>query len=227
VPPAPADQVRAALRTVWTNLPVLLAGSVPVAAAWVALRALPTAYGWLALAGVGLVVLPTLAALVHGCEQLLADEDFGVADLFGTLVRTYRSAVVVTVVPTAAAVLTLLALHVWRLSHQGWVLASIGAGLAATVATALVAVVALPYRVRTGARPRETWLVSAYVVSRNLVPVLGVASALGLGVWAAAHLSFALVLLLPAPLALVWATALSTATRRSQAQLSTRATTRT
>lgn len=207
------------LRTAWANLPVLLLGSVPVAVVWVAVRALPPAFGWLALAGVGLVLLPALAALVHGCTLLLAGEDFGPTALVPTLVRTYPAAVGVTALPTASAVLTLLALHVWRLSHQPWVLASIGAGLAVSVVAGLVAVVAVPYRVATRAPLRETWLVSCFVVTRNLVPVLAVASAVGLAVWAASHLSFALVLLLPAPLALVWASAYSSATRRSQDHL--------
>ena len=220
--PASADQVRGVLSTIWTNLPVLLAGSVPVAAAWVAFRALPPAYGWVSLAGVGLVVLPALVALVDGCTLLLADEHFGLADVVPTLRRTWPRAVVVAAVPTAAAVLGLLALHVWRLSRQPWVLASVGACLAVTAVTALVAVVALPHRVRAAGDTRRTWLVASYVTSRNLVPVLAVVSAAGLTVWAAAHLSFALVLLLPAPLALVWAAAVATATRRSQVLLARR-----
>lgn len=218
VPPATVDPVRGALRTAWPNLPVLLAGSVPVAVAWVALRALPPSLGWLFLVGVGLVVLPTLAALVRGCERLLGGDDFGLADLVPTLLRTYPSAVRTAAVPTAAALLTFVALQVWRLSHEPWVLASIGVGAATTGVAALVSVVALPYALRPGTA-RQTWLVSGYVVSRNLVPVLGVVSALGLAVWVAAHLSFALVLLLPAPVALVWAAATTTAVRRSHARL--------
>lgn len=214
--PGSVEPLRGALRTVWANLPLLLAGSVPVAAAWVALRALPPGLGWLSLVGVGLVVLPALAGLTDACVRLLEDEDLGLADLLPLLARSFRSVLGVTGVPTTAAVLTLLALHVWKTNGEPWVLASIGTGLAVTVVTALVAVVAVPYRLRTAVPARETWLVSAYVASRNLVPVLGVVSALGLGVWVAAHLSFALVLLLPAPLALVWATASSTATRRSR-----------
>lgn len=222
VPPGSADQLHATLRTVWTNLPVLLAGSVPAAAAWVALRALPASLGWLSLVGVGLLVLPLLAGLAHGCVRLLSDEDLGLTDVGPLLVRSLRGAAAVTLVPTGAAVLTLLALQVWHRDHQGWALASVGAGLAVTIVTALVSVVAVPYRLRTAAPPKETWLVSAYMASRNPAPVLGVVSALALGVWAAAHLSFALVLLLPAPLALVWASAFLTATRRSQALLAAR-----
>lgn len=223
VAPDSTDEVRRVLSTVWTNLPALLVGSVPVAAAWVALRALPPGHGWLALAGIGLVVLPALAALVHGCTLLLSDEGYGLAEVVPTIVRTYRSSLAVTAVPTSTAALTLVALHVWRLTRQPWVLASVGACLAVTVVAALVAVVALPYRLRTRVDVRSTWLVSSYVASRNLVPVLAVVSVLGLGVWVAAHLSFALVLLLPAPLALVWAAASTTATRRSEARLGGRA----
>ncbi|SEQ87732.1 hypothetical protein [Microlunatus flavus] len=221
-PVSASGQRPGALRTAWSELPVLLLGSVPVAAAWAVLRSLPPGWGWLALLGVGLVVLPALAVLVRGCEVLLEGERVGVADLLLDLVRCWPTAARVTVVPTAAALLALIGLHVWRVSHQTWVLASVGACLAVTVATAVVAVVALPYVLRTGEPARRTWLVCSYVATRDLVPVLAVVSALGLGVWGAAHLSFALVLLLPAPLALVWACALATATRRSRARLASR-----
>lgn len=222
LPPEGTDASPGALRTVWPNLPVLLLGSVPVAAAWAVLRVLPGNHGWLAVAGIGLVVLPALAALVRGCEILLGEEHFGLADVAPTLLRGWPTALRVTVVPTTAALLTVLALDVWRMTQQAWVLASIGVGLALTAVAALVGIVALPYSLRTGEPPRQVWLVSCYVTSHNLVPVLGVASALGLGVWGASHLSFALVLLLPAPLALIWATAVASATRHSQDLLDSR-----
>jgi hypothetical protein len=222
VPPASSDPRPGALRTIWPNLPVLLVGSVPVALAWAALRVLPPGWGWLSLVGIGLVVLPALAALVRGCELLLAGDEFGLADLLPTLRGSCPRAVRVTAVPTAAALLTSVALGVWRQTHQTWVLASVGTGIAATAATGLVAVVALPYSLRAAGPWQQTWLVSGYIATRNLVPVLGVVSALVLGVWAAAHLSFALVLLLPGPVAMIWAAALVGATRASRVRLAAR-----
>jgi hypothetical protein len=216
------DQLRRAARVLVPNLPVLLVGSVLVAAGWALLRLLPPELGWAVVLGLGLVVLPAFAALLRGCEVLLADEHFGVLNLFRSLVRGYGPAVKVTALPTLVVVLTLLAADLWRVSHQSWMLASVGVGIAVSLVALYTGVIALPYFLRTGAAPVEGWLVSFYIASRNPVAVLAVLSATALVVWAAAYLSFALVLLLPAPLALVWAAAVTSATGSSQARLSAR-----
>jgi hypothetical protein len=83
----------------------------------------------------------------------------------------------------------------------------------------LVATMALPYSLRSGDTWREVWLVGVYLASRSPLIVLGILAACGLVVWAAAHLSFALLLLLPAPLALVWAAGAAEATRRGRHRL--------
>ena len=80
-------------------------------------------------------------------------------------------------------------------------------------------VIALPYALRSHAPWKETWLVGAYLATRHPVLALGVLSACGVTVWAAAHLSFALLVLLPAPLALIWAAAGSEACLRGRARL--------
>ena len=97
----------------------------------------------------------------------------------------------------------------------------ISVGLGAVVSTLALGtgVVALPYVLRTGATLRTGWLVSFYIATRNPVPVLAVLSALALGVWAAAYLSFAMIVFLPAPLALVWVAAVTVATERSSTRL--------
>lgn len=207
VPVLSRDPLRRAGRLVWPNLPVLLVGSVPAAFAWTLVRLLPPDLSWLAVLGVGLVVLPLLAPLLHGSAVLLDDEHFGLRGLGPALVHGYLPATRVTAPPTLAVLLTLLAEQLWRTSHQNWMLVSVGVGAGVSLVAACAGVVALPYILRPGAPTGEAWLVAGYVASHNPVPVLAVLSALGLGVGAAAHLSFALVLLLPAPLALVWAAA--------------------
>jgi hypothetical protein len=103
-------------------------------------------------------------------------------------------------------------------------LASVALGAAASVLTLYTGVVALPYLLLTRAPWRTGWLVSFYIATRNPVPVLAVLSALALAVWAAAYLSFAVIVLLPAPLALLWAAAVTGATERSQTTLVARTT---
>lgn len=218
----PADHLRHASRLLWPNLPVLLCGSLLVAGTWSLVRALPPQLGWVAVLGIGLVNLPAFAALLHGSEVLLADEHFGVADLFRQLARGFGPAVRVTVLPTLAVLLTLAAVDLWQLTGQTWMLASVGLGMATSLVALYTGVVALPYVVRTRSPLVQGWLVSCFIATRNPVPVIGVLAAVALGVWAAAYLSFALIVLIPGPLALVWAAAVATATERSQAHLAVR-----
>ncbi len=214
------DVVRRAAGLLWSELPVLLAGSVLVAVAWAAVRALSGWVSWLSVLGAGLVVLPIFAVLLRGCEVLLTGEHFGFTALVRELPRSFGRAVRVTVVPTVATCLTLVAVLAWQVSGSVWMLASVVVGAVITVVACYAGLIALPYAVRTGAGWREVWTAALYVASRNPVLVLGAASALALGVWAAAYLSVALVLLLPAPLALIWASAATAAVHRSRLRLS-------
>ena len=136
--------------------------------------------------------------------------------------RTVAPALKVTALPTVALLLTLSGVQLWQLSGQAWMLVSVGLGAAVSTLALCTGVVALPYVLRTGATLRSGWLVSFYIATRNPVPVLAVLSALALSVWAAAYLSFALIVLLPAPLALVWAAAVTGATERSSTGLAAR-----
>jgi hypothetical protein len=214
------DLVRRVARLFWPNLPVLLTGSVLVALGWVAVRAGSGWSPWLSIAGAGLVVVPLFAVLLRGCEVLLSDEHFGVVQLFRSLPRSVLRAVRVAVVPTVATSLTFVAVLAWQLSGSPVMLASVAVGTVLSVVAAYVGIIALPYVVRTGAGWREAWPAALYVASRNPVLVLGIGAATALTVWAAAYLSFALVLLLPAPLALLWAGAETAAVDRSRRRLS-------
>lgn len=219
----PADRLRRAFRLVWPNLPVLLCGSALVAVGWAVVRVLSPHLGWATVLGIGLLVVPAFAALLRGCEVLLTDEHFGLLSLVAALRRNGRPVARAIVPPVLAVLLTLAGLQLWRLSGQTWMLASVGLGTAVSALTLYTAVIALPYLVRTGAALRDGWLVSFYIATRNPVPVLAVLSAVGLGVWAAAYLSFALVVLLPTPVALVWAAAAANATDRSLIRMAARA----
>ena len=218
----PTEHLGDAARLLWPNLPVLLLGSVLVAIGWSLIRALSPALGWGSIVGIGLVVVPAFALLLRGCEVLLAGDHFGIADLFQTGARTVAPALKVTALPTVALLLTLSGVQLWQLSGQAWMLVSVGLGAAVSTLALCTGVVALPYVLRTGATLRSGWLVSFYIATRNPVPVLAVLSALALSVWAAAYLSFALIVLLPAPLALVWAAAVTGATERSSTGLAAR-----
>jgi hypothetical protein len=206
-----------ALRTLWTDLPVLLCGSVLVGLAWSVARALPDPVSILLV--MGLLVVPMSTALVAGCIVLLHDEYFGIASLFRSLPRAYVRSVSIAALPMILVGLTGFAVLAWQRSGSLMLLPSVMVGCLVTVSVTLVSVVALPYRVRSEASWAETWAVALYVSSRNPMPVLAVIAAVVLAVLATGYLSFALIILLPAPLTLIWASAVDGAITRSQKTL--------
>lgn len=205
------DPVRHAASLLWPNLPVLLAGSILVVLAAAAVRAIAPASGVLAVVGAGLLVLPGLAALVRGAQVMIAGEVFGVADLLLALVRGYGPTATTAVVPMIALGLADVAADQWFAHQKGWMMISLGLCLAVSALTIVLGVITLPYRLRTGSRLVESWLVAVYVSTRRPVPVLAVVSAFGLLGWAAGHLSLALMIIFPGPLALLWAVAAGSA----------------
>ena len=213
-----SDLARAA-REWWPNLPMLLVGSVAVAAGWAVLRSVAAGSGWVALLGIGLLVIPLLAGLLDGCLRLLDDQHVGVVQLVRGLPGVVRRSWRVTGPVTVVALLADAAAVAWLRGGQSWMLVSLGICTAVLLGLVFVGVIALPYALRSHVSWREVWLVGAFLATRHPVLALGVLSACGVAVWAAAHLSFALLILLPAPLALVWAAAASEASVRGRVRL--------
>lgn len=218
-PRADPDPVRRAAGLLWTELPMLLTGSVVVTLGWAVVRVLSPQLGVVTVLGLGLVVVPAFAALLHGGTVLLTSKHFGPRALTRSLWTSYRPTVAVTVVPMLTALLTVAATNAWFLHRQGWMLASMAAGLAVTLVSAAVGVIALPYLLRFRCPVREAWLVGGFVATRQPVPVLAVLCAVGLLVWAAGHVSIALLIIFPGPLALIWAAAVTAATDASRRHL--------
>lgn len=216
---APGDLVRRAVRAWWPNLPQLLLASLPVAVGWAAIRAAATGWAWLSLLGAGLVVVPLFAGLLHCCSQLLADEHIGVRRLARRLPRLVRRAWRVTVPVTGVALLAGASAVAWQRAGQPWMLISLGICTAVLAGLVFVGVMALPYALRCDAGVHEIWMVGAFLATRHPVLVLGVLSACTVAVWGAAHLSFGLLVLVPAPLALIWAAAACEAILRGRARL--------
>lgn len=220
------DPLQRAVGVLWPGLPMLLCGAVLTAVPWTLIRMFVPDGGPFAVLAVGLLVVPPFATLLHGCGVLLTGDHFGGTQLLRAMPRTAITALKVTALPTGGAVLTSVSLEVWRHGGPGWVVASVGVGGAVTLLSGLVTLVALPYVMRTGVNLTEGWLVAGYVTSRSPVPVLAAASAVMLTLWISTHLSFALIILLPGPLALVWAAAIKEATGRCTERLVHRADTR-
>ncbi|MFC7405524.1 hypothetical protein [Georgenia alba] len=199
--------LRAAVRGAWTQLPVLLAGSLAVTGA--AALALLAAAVW-APAGPVVAVLgvaPTVHALVRCALDVVDGAEPGVRD-YGTALRELAARAVATAaVPAALAGLTLAALAAHARGGPVFLVPA-GLGVTATVLGTAALLVLLPLR----ARRREpggaaAWLLALHVLGRAPVPFLAAAALAGLGMWASVTVSNGLFLLVPAPVALVLAAA--------------------
>lgn len=213
------DPVRHAAELLWPNLPVLLAGSVVVVVACGVVRTLAHPSGLLSVLGFALLVVPALAALLRCAQVLVAGDAFGLVDLGRAFVRSYRPAVTVAAPAAAALALADVAAGQWVVHQRGWMMVSLGLCLAVATVAVAVGIVALPYALRTGCRSADACLVAAYVVTRRPVPVLAVVSAIVLLGWAGQHVSLALMIIFPGPLALLWAVATRSAIDDSRHRL--------
>lgn len=205
-----------ALRAIWPNLPVLAAGSFLVTLVWVLANVTAGGSPWTAMVMTGLLVLPVFAALLRGCEVLLVGDHFGIWTLLGTLPRSLVRGLKITGPVLIVVLLGNAATYAWQASGSAWLLPSAVVSGVLGLAVVYVGVVALPYYVGERGSWTQAWLVALYVGTRNPVPVLAALAGVILGVLATAHLSPALVLVLPAPVAMVWASAIRTATGHSQ-----------
>ena len=217
--PRDVDPLRHAAALLWPNLPVLLAGSVVVVVAVAVVKVVAPLSGILAITGSGLLVLPALAASVRGAQVMLADEVFGLADLFRTLARGYRPTAGLAAPAVVALCLADVAAGQWIAHRQSWMMVSLGLCLAVSGIALVLAVIAVPYRLRTRTRSVDCWRVAAYVTSRHPVPVVAVLSVFLLLGWAVDHVSLALMIIVPGPLALLWAVAAGSATTDSRDRL--------
>lgn len=234
VDPAPVrepDPLRRAAQLLWPNLPLLLIGSIMIAAPWSVLRLLSPALGLWVLPAITLVVLPPLAALLSAVQHLLADEHVGPVGLLRSLPKTVRPVLTAAAPVTAALLLTAGSAEAWRLGQQTWMLLSVALSGALAFVAGLVGLVVLPYLLQASSvarqsrpttaapSPREAWLVGLFVLTRQPILIMGAAAAVVITVIAASYLSFAMIIVLPAPLALIWAAATEAAFQRSRDRL--------
>ena len=92
--------MRRAAREWWPNLPMLLVGSIVVAAGWAVLRSVAGS-GWISLVGLGLLLIPLLAVLLDGaaaCSTTRVGVLQLVRGLPGVVGRAWRVTGPVTVV---------------------------------------------------------------------------------------------------------------------------------
>lgn len=199
------------LRGAWPSLPPLLVASAALCGvATVALLAAP-GLNTVAVLVYAVLGAPALAALAAVANTVAFDDVATIRGWASALREHAGFAVRHGLLAAAPAVLFLAALRVWTDGHPLWVLPSLALTGAAAVLAGLGLLALLPLGVaRPDLRGRRLWITAGYLVARRPSRFVAVFCLAGVGVWAATSWSASLLLLLPAPTALVLAAAVWT-----------------
>lgn len=200
--------LRRSMRGLWPHLPLLMLGSVAVClSAGVAALVTP---GATPLSVILLAVLVTPAATAIGAvaNAVVGEDDAGHADWRRGWAAGVRNGVAAIIPIAITGSLFVVAVEVWRRSGQPLLLTSVG--VSGAVTACLVPVTAAMVQVTTGLPAldrRSQWRTAASFVVRWPVRFLAAPILLGFGAWLAIQVSASLLLLVPAPVALISAAA--------------------
>lgn len=217
---AGAVSPRRLLHGVWPNLPTLLCASVAVCVAATVPVLVAPGVNPVAVALYALLVAPAATALADTVTRIGGTGRASVRGFAVRLVRLWPFAARQALVPAVAAVLLLAALQAWAATGSLLLLPSVALTGAATVLAVPAAMAALILgAARPGLRGRALWVTALHLVARQPVRFAAALCLVVLGVWAAASWSASLLLLLPAPAAVVavaavWTTAAELPTAR-------------
>jgi hypothetical protein len=208
------DQVIAAtLRGVWPSLPVLLAGSATVCVAAVVPVVVAPGINPVAVGLTAAVVVPFVAALVAVVNDLANDTPATFGAWWRALGALWRWSAGLGLLAAVPAALFLAAVEVVSATRNPLMWPSFAVTGAVTVIAALGLMAALPLgAAHRRLRGRALWTASLFVVSRHPMRFVAVATTIVGGVWVATTWSASLLLLVPAPAAIVAVTATWTST---------------
>lgn len=196
--------LRRVWNSLWRHLPMLAisAAATGVAAALAVFIAggnpllIPTL--------LALLVGPTLMALLAVVQGALVDDDADLRAYLRALKTTAVRSTGYSLVPALCVVSLLAATEVYVRTGAPFMLVSLGTAGAATVLTVAGFTVLVPLAVaRPELRGRRLWVTSWYLLGRWPVRFLAPIALTGLALWVAFSFSSTLVLLLPAPIALL------------------------
>jgi hypothetical protein len=211
-------ELRTLFKGAWSSLPALLVGSVVFCVAGsVAVFAAPGVNA-VSIALCGLLVAPAFAGLVGAVDIISADDEPGLRDWWRLMRTAGPLGLKHALVPTACAELFLAALLVWDDGKRPLALPSLALTGAATILTVALwmAVVTVSGRCRE-VRGRQLWLLAIRLFGSRPVRFAAVYCLGALGVWAAVAWSASLLLVVPAPVALVLVAAVRTTALESGA----------
>ena len=209
VSPVHADRLqRLILRRVWSSLwrhlPMLSISAAVTAVA--AVLAVQSAGGNQLLAPLLLALLvgPSLMALLNVVQGALVDDDTDLRAYLGGLKASALRSTGYSLIPALCLVSLVAAADVYARTGSGFMLISLGVAAAATILAVAGFTVAVPLAVaRPELRGVRIWITSWFLLGRWPVRFFAPVALAGLALWVAVSVSSTLVLLLPAPIALL------------------------
>lgn len=192
--------------SLWSHLPMLAISAAATAVSAAVAVALSGTVGGGMLAPVLLAVLagPTLMALLRVVQGALVEDDTDLRTYLRSLRATALRSAGFSLVPAMCLVSLLAASEVHARTGCGLMLISLCLAAVAMVLTVTGFVVVMPLAVaRPALRGARLWAISWHLLGRWPVRFLASLTLAGLALWAAVSVSSTLVLLLPAPIALL------------------------
>lgn len=192
--------------SLWSHLPMLAISATVTAVPAAVAAALSGAAGSRILTPVLLAVLagPSLMALLRVVQGALVEDDTDLQTYLRSLGATALRSVGISLVPALCLVSLLAAIDVHARTGSIIMLVSLCLAAAATVLTVTGLLVLMPLAVaRPALHGARLWVISWHLLGRWPIRFLAPLVLAGLALWAAVSVSSTLVLLLPAPIALL------------------------
>lgn len=192
--------------SLWSHLPMLAISAAATAVPAAVAVAVSEAAGGRILTPVLLAVLagPTLMALLRVVQGALVEDDTDLRTYLRSLWATALRSAEFSLVPALCLVSLRAAIEVHARTGSGIMLVSLCLAAVATVLTLTGLAVVMPLAVaRPALRGARLWAISWHLLGRWPVRFLAPLTLAGLALWVAVSVSSTLVLLLPAPIALL------------------------
>ena len=192
--------------SLWTHLPLLAlsAAVTAVSAAFASAAGTLVRGGLLTPVLLALLAGPTVMALMRVVQGALVEDDIDLRTYLSALRGTAARSAGISVVPAMCLTSLLAALEVYGRTGSGLMLVSLCLAAVASVLTVTGTVVLLPLVVaRPALRGARAWAISWHLLGRWPVRFLAPLALAALALWAAVSFASTLVLLLPAPIALL------------------------
>jgi hypothetical protein len=200
--------IRGALRGVWPSLPALLVASAAICAAAVAPVVVAPGLNPVAVVVTAVVCGPLLPALAAVANEMITEGQGTIRTWWCSLSGLWRFGLGSALVPAVPAALLLVAVEVWRATGSALVVPSFVLSGIVTLVACLGMTAAVPLGAsRTDLRGVALWRTAVAIVAVQPLRFVAVASAAGFGLWAATRVSASVLLLVPAPTAIVAVTA--------------------